>query len=364
MARSAVLAAIAAAVAAVPAAPATAAAAAARSGEAGQEPAGSYRDRADVQAFAAAVADRRGLDLRWVLEQLAPARRVPAVARLIMPPPPGQAKNWAAYRARFIEPQRIGAGVDFVRRHEATLRRAEADYGVPADIVAAVIGVETLYGRHTGNFRVLDALATLAFDFPSGRSDRSGYFRAELEELLVLARREGIAAASLKGSYAGAIGLPQFMPGSINRDAIDYDGDGRVDLAGSAADAIGSVARYLAVHGWQRDLPTHYDVRAPAQIEDRARLLAPDIVPTYSAAQFAAHGAALSAAAAAHDGPLALVQLHNGDTAPPSYVAGTQNFYALTRYNWSAYYAMAVIELAHALQPALRTNTARAQSPP
>ncbi len=149
------------------------------------------------------------------------------------------------------------------------------------------------------------------------------------------------------------------MPGSINRLAVDFDGDGHVDLIGSdsAADVIGSVANYLADFGWQRDLPTHYSVAAPVAVVDRAILLVPDIVPTFVPAQFAAHGAELPAQAQAHDGLLALVELQNGDAAP-SYVAGTSNFYAVTRYNWSSYYAMAVIELGEAVAQALDAETA------
>jgi membrane-bound lytic murein transglycosylase B len=152
------------------------------------------------------------------------------------------------------------------------------------------------------------------------------------------------------GSYAGAVGLPQFMPGSINRYAVDFDEDGRIDLTrtDSAADVIGSVAHYLAAAGWQRGLPTHYSVAAPVAVVDRAIMLVPDIVPSFTAAQFIERGAELPAEALAHDGLLALVELQNGDAAP-SYVAGTSNFYAVTRYNWSSYYAMAVIELGAAV---------------
>ena len=307
-----------------------------------------YGSRADVAAFAQDVAARRGLEAAWVQAQLAQARRVPAVQRLIMPPPAGTAKNWAAYRARFIDRARVDGGLRFWRAHASWLEQARVRWGVPPEVVVAVIGVETFYGRHMGNFRVLDALATLAFDFPSGRSDRSGFFREELEELLVLARREGVDAGHWRGSYAGAMGLPQFMPGSLARWAVDFDEDGHINLHGSAADAIGSVAHYLAAFGWRTDLPTHYRVAAPVDTRERAALLGPDILPTFTPAQFMARGAELPPEAHEHDGLLALVELQNGEAAP-SYVAGTSNFYVVTRYNWSAYYAMAVIDLAQEL---------------
>jgi membrane-bound lytic murein transglycosylase B len=286
-----------------------------------------------------------------VRDQLAKARYLPSVARLIMPPAAGTAKNWAAYRARFVEPQRIGAALRFWQQHEAALARAEAQYGVPAQIVVGIIGVETFYGRVTGNFRVLDALATLAFDFPTGRKDRTPFFRGELEELLRWCAGGGCDPQALRGSYAGAIGLPQFMPGSINRHAVDFDGDGRIDLQGSAEDAIGSVAHYLANFGWQRGMPTHYEVAVPNEVTQRATLLAPDILPTFTPAQMAAQGAVLGDDAQRHPGLLALVELQNGDAAP-SYVAGTENFYAVTRYNWSSYYALAVIDLGSAVNAA------------
>lgn len=314
-------------------------------------PAG-YDSRPEARAFAADVAQRRKLDAAWVLQQLREAKLRPAAQKLIMPPPPGQPKNWAAYRDRFVEPRRILAGAEFWKAHTAALARAEERFGVPPEVVVGIVGVETFYGRVMGNFRALDVLATLAFDFPSGRSDRSAYFREELEELLVLAQREKVAPASLMGSFAGAIGLGQFMPGSINRHALDFDGDGHVDLRGSAADAIGSIAQFLAVHGWQRGLAATHPVTPPTDAAALARLLAPDIVPSFDAAALEAAGAALTDAGRAHAGPLALVMVENGHL-PPSYTAGTANFYALTRYNRSSYYALAVLALGDAVKRSL-----------
>jgi membrane-bound lytic murein transglycosylase B len=334
------------ALAAVVASPAQGATRQHRTAAARAEPA--YGSSAAVLAFAGEVAERRQLPREWIVLQLAQARRLEAVRKLVMPPAAGAAKNWAAYRARFVEPQRIQAGLAFWRDNEPWLLRAEARWGVPPDIVVAIVGVETFYGRITGRFRTLDALATLAFDFPPGRKDRSAYFRSELEEFFVLCAREGSNPQAVKGSFAGALGLAQFMPGSLNRYAVDLDDDGHIDLLNSPADVVGSVAHFLASFGWQRGLATHFAVSVPVNEADRAALLAPDILPSFSAAQFAERGAVLDAAGRAHGGPLALVELQNGEHAP-SYLAGTQNFYAVTRYNWSSYYAMAVIELAQAL---------------
>jgi membrane-bound lytic murein transglycosylase B len=321
-----------------------------------------YRERDDFIRFAAEVAARRAWDPAWVRDQLSDARQLARVAQLIMPPPAGVAKNWTAYRDRFVEPRRVRAGADFWNANEEALRRAQSVYGVPPEIVVGILGVETFYGAMMGGFRVIDALATLAFDFPRGRSDRSAFFRDELEELLALARHEGIRADSIRGSYAGAIGWPQFMPGSVNRHAVDFDGDGHVDLRQSVADAIGSVAHFLQQHGWQRGMPTHFEVQPPHDEVARATLLAPDIEPRFSAQRMRELGALLAPDAAGFDGPLALVEVHNGSAAP-SHLAGTQNFYVLTRYNRSSYYARAVIALGQAVAAAHEATPAHSPNP-
>ena len=307
-----------------------------------------YAERADALRFADDVSASHGLDANWVRNTIADARYVPGVAKAIMPPPAGTAKNWALYRSRFIDATRVRAGLAFWRDNLAWLAKAQALYGVPPEIVAGIVGVETIYGRQMGTYRVVDALATLAFDFPAGRSDRSAFFREELEQLLVLCHQEDRDPLTLKGSYAGAMGMPQFMPSSWLRFAIDFDGDGAIDLHGNGADVIGSVAHYLAQFGWAPGEPTHFAVEPPADAAERAVLLGPDIVPTFGAAAFAQHGARRDAPARGWAGKLALVELENGGAAP-SYVAGTENFYAITRYNWSSYYAMAVIELGAAV---------------
>ena len=326
-------------------------------GKAAEPPA--YGTRDDVMRFASEVAARHGeLDARWLRERLQRARFVGSVQKLIMPPltVDGKAtvKNWGAYRTRFVERERIAAGVAFWRANEQWLQRAEERWGVPAQVIVGVIGVETYYGHLTGNYRVIDALATLSFDFPAGRRDRAPFFRGELEQFLLWCARERCDTAQVQGSFAGAMGLPQFMPSSLNTWAVDFDGDGHVNLAGSAADAIGSVARYLNYFGWERGLATHFDVRPPDDDSNRALLLGPDILPLFSADEFIERGATLTAEGRAHEGPLALVELHNGEAAAPTHVAGTRNFWAVTRYNWSSYYALAVIELGAAV--AARVN--------
>ncbi|MBB4841733.1 membrane-bound lytic murein transglycosylase B [Paucibacter oligotrophus] len=308
-------------------------------------------ERPEILRFAAELAKEQGWDeasQKRVESQLAQALSLPLVQRLIMPAAAGTAKDWAAYRARFVEPRRLQAGLAFWEKNAASLAKAEAQFGVPAELIAGLIGVETFYGQITGGFRVIDALATLAFDFPSGRSDRSPFFRSELAEFFKLCRREGLDPLKIKGSFAGALGWPQFMPGSWNRYAIDFDGDGHVDLINNQADAIGSVANYLAQHGWKPGQPTHYSLAMPVETSARASLLAPDIKPSFTLAQLQALGAQPSEAALEHTGLLAVVELQNGEAAP-TYWLGTENFYALTRYNWSSYYAFAVIDLGRTL---------------
>src|SRR5574337_1261912 len=307
-----------------------------------------YGRREDAMQLATRIAADQQLERAWVESTLAQARFVPTVARLIAPAAVPAAKNWAAYRDRFVEPERIAAGAAFWNANRRWLDAASSRYGVEPAVIVGIVGVETYYGRHLGTFRVLDALATLSLDYPAAGADRSAFFRAELAAWLALAQHDGLDAVHTLGSYAGAIGLGQFMPGSILRYAVDFDGDGRVDLVDSAADVIGSIAHYLAEHGWQAGVPTHFEVEPPPDGPQLAALLEADIRPTFSAAQLGENGARLSAAGQRYPGLLALVELRNGDAAP-SYVAGSANFYAVTRYNRSSYYAMAVIELGQAV---------------
>ena len=310
----------------------------------------------ELALWAQEASSRLPIDSAWLNKTMAQAQRLPLVEKLVLPAAKPASKDWAAYRARFIEPIRIQAGVQFWQKHRLALERAERDYGVPASVIVAVMGVETLYGQNTGNFRVLDALGTLAFHFPQAHpraAERQAFFRRELEQFLQLTHASADDPLKVKGSFAGAMGLPQFMPSSWAKFAVDFDGDGRIDLFGSPTDAIGSVGHYFRAFNWQTGMPTHYPVKLSLGQTDMDSLLAPDILPTFSVASFVGKGAALEGAALAHTGPLALIELRNGNDAP-SYVAGTDNFYAITRYNWSSYYAMAVIELAEAVERAVK----------
>ena len=309
-----------------------------------------YGKTTEVIALADELAQQYKLPQTWVREHISKAQHLKGVPKMVLPPAVPTAKNWRAYRERFIEGRRIDAGTQFWQTYESALTRAEQTFGVPAEMIVGIIGVETFYGQNMGSYRVLDALTTLTLNFPTAHpraTERQAFFKSELGHFLVQAHRLGNANAT--GSFAGAMGWPQFMPSSMAKFAVDFDGDGRIDLRNSPEDAIGSVANYLKAFGWQTGMPTHYPVAFDEARLDKLTLLAPDILPSFSVSNFTAKGAVLDEQAQKHTGPLALVELFNGDE-PPSYVAGTENFYVVTRYNWSSYYALAVIELGQVIK--------------
>lgn len=305
-----------------------------------------FAKRPEVRAFVREMVERHGFVERELEFLFSRARRLEAVLKAIAPPKDPRARSWRAYRERFVNPVRIGEGVGFWRRHIPALERAAHEHGVPEEIVVAIMGVETLYGRQPGGYRVIDALATLAFDYPP----RAEFFRAELEQYLLFVRELEIDVFSVRGSYAGAIGIPQFMPGSYRRFAVDFDGDGAADLRMSPADSIGSVANFLKEHGWRRGEP----VALPAHVTGQAHraMLEAGIEPKFKLAELRQYGVETRASLALET-PVALIELETPG-APTEYRLGLRNFYVLTRYNRSALYASAVADLARALREARR----------
>ena len=308
--------------------------------------AASYGDRADVQAFIDEMVSEQNYDRKALVRAFAAARYQPriveAMQRPLLEPP-----KWYEYAPPLVSQRRVEGGLAYWNAHAEELARAEERFGVPPEIIVAIIGIETTYGRNTGNHRALDALATLAFDYPR----RAAFFRGELKQFLLLAREQNVDPAIPKGSFAGALGVPQFMPGSYREFAIDFDGDGRVDLWTSPSDIIGSVASYLARHDWQRGQP----VLLPAAIgEDNLpavqRRLDGGISERRTAEAWSQDGVAASGAPfdLAPD-PVALLMLEEKDAdgvEGASYWIACHNFYVLTRYNRSRLYATAVYELA------------------
>lgn len=316
------------------------------SSRADDSPALRYAHSEKALRLAMQLARQTALPVAWLREQIGRAYFQPQVARLIIPGRPEQ-KNWDLYRSHFVEPTRIAAGVRFLHGFDAWIEQGRQRFGVPADVVLGILGVETLYGRSMGDIPVLDSLATLSLDFPAAApTDRSAYFASQLGDYFVWCNAGGIDPASVRGSYAGAIGMPQFMPGNILRWGTRFDGEGSVDLIHSAPDAIASVGHFLAGHGWIRDMPAWFPLQLPAKLDPRVlqRLLAPDIVPSFHAADLRAAGISLLPQVLDYPGKLAVVQLANPGQAA-DYVLGTDNFYAVTRYNHSSFYALAVLQL-------------------
>ncbi len=308
----------------------------------------------EVSAFIDEMVEKNGFERSELEAVFRKVRYVDTTIQLIKPAPPGRPKNWRAYRERFIEPVRINAGVAFWNANAAALSRAEEQYGVPAEIIVGILGVETIYGRNTGNFRVLDALTTLAFDYPDtpNRASRMKFFRGELENTLLFARESGIDPFSLLGSYAGAIGWPQFMPGSIRKYAVDFDGDGKIDLRNSAVDAIGSVAHFLVEHGWQRGEPIVFPATVSSGENGRSwdMFIGQGLEAKFRLDELKAAGVTPGVEPPAGM-QFGLVDLQNGGE-PTEYWLGAANFFAITQYNRSFFYAMSVVDLGRAVRNA------------
>lgn len=303
---------------------------------------GDYAGYAALQAFVDELVEQHGFSRpyltglfsevhrkTWTIEYM--NREKPTVRQK-----PG---GWSRYRAKFLDARHIEAGVDFWRSHRASLQRAESTYGVPPEIILGIMGVETLYGANVGRHRVIDALTTLAFDYPR----RADYFKDELLHLLVMAREEGFDPLRPQGSFAGAMGLGQFMPGSFLDYAVDFDGNGRRDLW-NPDDAIGSIANYFKSFGWERGEPVERSVAAGPE----AAGLKDGFETRYSLDELAKYGVRPKGAIPRQSGPFSLLRLST--TEGDDLRIGFKNFYVITRYNHSTYYAMAVYELGQAIR--------------
>jgi membrane-bound lytic murein transglycosylase B len=300
-----------------------------------------YAERPEMQEFIEEMIARHGFEAGALSDLLLDARPQPSIVAAISSP--AEARPWHRYRPIFLTPSRIQGGVEYWNQHGELLARAEQVYGVAPEIIVAIIGVETLYGANTGRHRVLDALATLAFDYPP----RSTFFRRELEQYLLLTREEGLDARALTGSYAGAMGKPQFISSSYRAYAVDFDGSGQRDLWNNTADVIGSVANYLHVHGWRADGPVAVPVRVNG--EGYRDLLGKGLKPHFAVGELSGYGVEATETLPA-DELATLIALENENGH--EHWLGLNNFYVITRYNRSPLYAMAVYQLAEAIREA------------
>lgn len=311
-----------------------------------------FADDPAVVAFARDIETRHAFKADELISLFAQTSPNATVIKLIQPPTSPLQRSWERYRSRFLNERRIEGGVTFWQENAGHLAKASAIYGVPEEIIVAIIGVETHYGSNTGGFGVFEALSTLAFNYPR----RAEFFRTELEQFLLLARENNLDPMAVKGSFAGAIGIPQFMPGSQRRYAVDFDGDQRVDLGNSVDDAIGSVARFLEQHGWQAGQAIA--VQATTEGTPDAELIEAGIRPSLKVADLAGKGVT---AAIDPQASVALIDLVSPGYET-EYWLGLENFYVITRYNRSSFYAMSVFQLAEEIRGRMCAATAESRA--
>jgi membrane-bound lytic murein transglycosylase B len=310
--------------------------------------------RADVKDFIAHMAGTSSFTKRQLRKLLKAAKSQPAIIDA-MDRPAEKAKPWSEYRPIFVTERRIREGAEFWAAHRQALDQASIHSGVPPEYLAAILGVETYYGRLTGSYRVLDALATLAFEYPA----RAPFFRDELEQYLLLTRDMGLDPLSVKGSYAGAMGAPQFMPSNYRRYAVDADADGHIDLWTNWPDVCASVGNYLKEHGWNAGEPVLSEASvAPDQAPD---LDGRTLALSETVGSLHTKGVSFDSPMP-RDAPALLIAVD--DTDGVHWRVGYNNFYVITRYNHSALYAMAVYELAAAVKQRVLLNDASSLPPP
>ncbi|NKJ46691.1 lytic murein transglycosylase B [Burkholderia sp. SG-MS1] len=323
-----------------------------------------YANNANVDAFINDMVARYDFDESALHTLFAGVSYSATAVKLVTPSPSPAVKNWRVYQSRFLDPVRINAGVRFWRENQATLQRAYEEFGVPPEVIVGIIGVETIYGRYMGNFRVLDALTTLSFDYPNtaNRGDRQATFRKNLEDYLVWTRDAQIDPTTVLGSYTGAIGIPQFLPSSITQYAVDYDGNKHIDLRTSPADAIGSVANYLRQNGWESGRPVVWRIGSDAGSLGVAQAAAdgqPE--PHWPLEQLLRAGLLLNEpgvdVASEAGTPVTVVDLPSPGRGT-EFKLGLKNFYVLTRYNRSFFYALAVYQLGQKVKAQMEAGNA------
>ncbi|PIE43131.1 MAG: lytic murein transglycosylase B [Gammaproteobacteria bacterium] len=299
----------------------------------------SYANQTATQKFVDKLVKTYAFDEKWLSEYLAQAETKTSILEA-MSRPAEKVLEWKDYRKIFLTDNRIRLGKAFLKKYKKSFDKAEKEIGVPREIIAAIIGVETRYGKNKGNYRVLDALSTLAFAYPP----RSQFFTSELEHFFLLVREQGFDPLAVKGSYAGAMGYGQFIPSSYRYYAIDFDGDGVVDILDNPVDAIGSVANYFRKHKWKKGAPIAE--KATVAGKHYEKLLHTQLKPQYKVADLSKNGVRVNGKLDAEE-PIRLMKLVG--TAGDEFWVGLHNFYVITRYNHSEMYAMAVYQLAKQL---------------
>ena len=305
--------------------------------------------RSDVQTFISDTADKHNLPRTWLWSQFEGLGAQPRALLLMNPPPPPpgevpRKRSWARYLSQHADITRINAGRAFMAEHRQVLHDVAQQSGVPAQVIAAIIGVETKYGQFTGRFPTLETLTTLAFESPR----RADFFRKELETLLVMGRQGVVNLKELRGSFAGALGLPQFMPSSWQNFALGYRNPARADLINNPHDAIASVGNFLKLHGWQANRPSHTVAVIPLHTNP-ARFVAPQLEPLHTVAQLQAAGIEQETPRLSADTSASLIDLPEEDDSVIYWIAA-HNFFVITQYNRSFMYAAAVLTLAESLE--------------
>ena len=304
--------------------------------------------RGDVQLFISEMTERHGWPRDWLESHFAQIKSQPRALSLMNPPPPDgppRPRSWARYQAQHADQSRVDEGRLFMAEHARVFRSVSQQSGVPSAVIAAILGVETKFGKITGNFPAFETLATLAFDSPR----RGDFFRQELESLLWLAKNNQVSLESTKGSFAGALGFPQFMPSSWRKFAIGYRSKSEADLLGNPHDAIASIGNFLKMHGWVRGAASHVHA-VVLEGSSPARFVAPKLTPIHTVAEIQAAG--IQQAVTDHLAPstaASLIDLPESDGSV-SYWFAAQNFFVITQYNRSFMYAAAVLTLAESLR--------------
>ena len=300
-----------------------------------------YSDKKEVKAFIKQMVKKHKFNKQYLEKLFSRAKMYDSILEAIARP--AESKPWYQYRPIFVTEKRTQGGIDFWKKNAVALARAEKRYGVPQEIIVAIIGVETRYGKQAGSYPVFDSLATLAFGYPP----RATFFKGELEQFLLMVREENFKVKDLTGSYAGAMGMPQFISSSFRQYAVDFDGDGKRDLWTNPTDAIGSVANYFRRHHWKRGQPVTHKVDVDASRREHKKLITKSLKPSNTQLELLLGGVTL---------PRGIKKELKGKllkfetSRKPEYWVGWNNFYVITRYNHSALYSMAVYQLSQKIK--------------